>query len=101
MPGRQLQPTEQQTGDAKPHIPLGERFWPLSNDEKDQIHALFETGSGTLLGSVLCLEPGQDASIKVLDAAYWVKGCSSLGRRRYAVLLDHGAACPEGGPLSG
>jgi uncharacterized protein (DUF2252 family) len=26
----------------------------------------------------------------VLDAAYWVKGCSSLGRLRYAVLLRVG-----------
>ena len=28
-----------------------------------------------------------DAQVEVLDAAYWVKGCSSLGRLRYAVLL--------------
>jgi uncharacterized protein (DUF2252 family) len=26
--------------------------------------------------------------LKVLDAAYWVKGCSSLGLLRYAVLLS-------------
>lgn len=25
--------------------------------------------------------------VRVLDAAYWMKGCSSLGRLRYAVLL--------------
>ena len=29
-----------------------------------------------------------DAKIDVVDAAYWMKGCSSLGRLRYAVLLD-------------
>ena len=28
-----------------------------------------------------------EAEVEVLDAAYWVKGCSSLGRLRYAVLL--------------
>ena len=28
-----------------------------------------------------------EAQVKVIDAAYWVKGCSSLGRLRYAVLL--------------
>jgi uncharacterized protein (DUF2252 family) len=28
--------------------------------------------------------------IEVLDAAYWVKGCSSLGRLRYAVLIRVG-----------
>jgi uncharacterized protein (DUF2252 family) len=31
-----------------------------------------------------------DASVDLLDAAYWVKGCSSLGRLRYAVLLNIG-----------
>jgi uncharacterized protein (DUF2252 family) len=31
-----------------------------------------------------------DASIRVLDAAYWMKGCSSLGRLRYAVILGIG-----------
>jgi len=29
-----------------------------------------------------------DARIEVLDAAYWMKGCSSLGRLRFAVLLE-------------
>jgi len=31
-----------------------------------------------------------DARIEILDAAYWVKGCSSLGRLRLAVLLGVG-----------
>jgi uncharacterized protein (DUF2252 family) len=31
-----------------------------------------------------------DASIEVLDAAYWMKGCSSLGLLRFAVLLGIG-----------
>ena len=31
-----------------------------------------------------------DAPVEVLDAAYWMKGCSSLGRLRYAVLLGVG-----------
>ncbi len=30
------------------------------------------------------------ASISVLDAAYWMKGCSSLGRARYAILVGVG-----------
>jgi uncharacterized protein (DUF2252 family) len=29
-------------------------------------------------------------SVELLDAAYWVKGCSSLGRLRYAALLRVG-----------
>ena len=31
-----------------------------------------------------------DAPVKVADAAYWMKGCSSLGRLRYAVMLRIG-----------
>lgn len=34
---------------------------------------------------------------KGIAAAYWVKGCSSLGRLRYAVLLDVDGACQDGG----
>jgi uncharacterized protein (DUF2252 family) len=29
-----------------------------------------------------------DAKVALVDAAYWMKGCSSLGRLRYAVLLE-------------
>ena len=32
------------------------------------------------------------ARVEVLDAAYWMKGCSSLGRLRFAVLLGIGKA---------
>jgi len=28
-----------------------------------------------------------DDPIEVVDAAYWVKGCSSVGRLRYVILL--------------
>jgi uncharacterized protein (DUF2252 family) len=38
-----------------------------------------------------------DARVQVIDAAYWMKGCSSLGRLRYAVLVQvgkkHGELC--------
>ncbi|WP_087633934.1 DUF2252 family protein [Caballeronia telluris] len=30
----------------------------------------------------------ESGDVAVLDAAYWVRGCSSLGRTRYAVLPD-------------
>ena len=38
--------------------------------------------------------------VKVLDAAYWVKGCSSLGRLRYAVLLGIGKQINKEGSFS-
>lgn len=86
----------QTTGDAKPHIPLGKRFWPLSEQEKASIRALFESDSASGVYTALCQEPRGKARMDVIDAAYWVKGCSSLGRRRYAVLLDIDGGCSNG-----
>ncbi|MGN6650493.1 DUF2252 family protein [Trinickia sp.] len=88
----------QTTGDAKPHIPLGKRFWPLSAQEKASIGALFESDSASNIYQALCQETPGKGAMEVIDAAYWVKGCSSLGRRRFAVLLDIDGACSNGKP---
>lgn len=83
--------------DAQPTIPLGKRFWPLSLEERDGIDQLFATEEARQL--VTMLENRRDgASITVLDAAYWVKGCSSLGRLRFALLVGIGKR-PEKGDL--
>jgi len=75
--------------DTTPTIPLGKSFWPLTPDERRGIDLLFATEeAGRLVTSLHCRE--NDAAIEVLDAAYWVKGCSSLGRLRFAVLLGIG-----------
>ncbi|MDA8329315.1 MAG: DUF2252 family protein [Betaproteobacteria bacterium] len=72
-----------------PKILQGRNFWPLSKSEKNSIRQLFETRE--ILDLVTTLKSrDDDAKIKVLDAAYWVKGCSSLGLLRYAVLLSVG-----------
>ncbi len=75
--------------DVKPTIPLGERFWALSKEEKTEIEKLFDTEPVRKLITSL-KHRDDDAKIRVLDAAYWMKGCSSLGRLRYAVLLGVG-----------
>jgi hypothetical protein len=63
--------------DVTPTIPLGERFWPLSKPEGKQIKLLFaEPEVRALVTSLKSRKSG--AKIKVLDAAYWMKGCSSL-----------------------
>jgi uncharacterized protein (DUF2252 family) len=80
--------------DTRPNIPLGKNFWPLSKAEKNGILQLFETRK--MLELVTALKSrNNDAKIEVLDAAYWVKGCSSLGLLRYAVLVsvDGGDYC--------
>jgi uncharacterized protein (DUF2252 family) len=75
--------------DVKPTIPLGERFWALSDEEKAEIEKLFEAEPVRKLITSF-KQRDDDAKIRVLDAAYWMKGCSSLGRLRYAVLLGVG-----------
>ena len=72
--------------DVEPNIPLGKRFWKLSEDERAAIDALF--GEDAVRSAALRIAGlGEKARLRVLDAAYWRKGCSSLGRLRYAVLL--------------
>ncbi|MCX7112745.1 MAG: DUF2252 family protein [Proteobacteria bacterium] len=73
----------------QPKIPQGKRFWPLSKSETNGVTQLFEKRE--MLELVKTLKSrDDDAKIEVLDAAYWVKGCSSLGLLRYAVLLSVG-----------
>jgi uncharacterized protein (DUF2252 family) len=75
--------------DTRPTIPLGKRFWPLTREEKRELTALFE--SKPVRDLVTSLKGREEnLHIEVLDAAYWMKGCSSLGRLRYAVLLGLG-----------
>ena len=75
--------------DAKPGIPLGSHFWPLSRQEKAAIKELFAQEDVRRL--VTSLRSRDDnAPIKILDAAYWRKGCSSLGNLRYAVVIGIG-----------
>jgi uncharacterized protein (DUF2252 family) len=75
--------------DLEPTIPLGKRFWPLSEDEKHGVRRLFRTEEVRRVAT--CLRSRDDDSdIDLLDAAYWIKGCSSLGRLRIAALLRVG-----------
>lgn len=83
---------------VRPHIPLGKRFWTMSDQENLAVHALFDSAGAALIGTVLGETMEDAATIGVLDAAYWVKGCSSLGRRRYAVLLGGEGAHSESAP---
>lgn len=73
-------------GDTTPSIPLGKHFWPMSKAETTAVTALFETEKVRRLVTSL-RSRDDDAKIEVLDAAYWVKGCSSLGNLRFAVLV--------------
>ncbi len=75
--------------DTRPDIPLGKQFWPLSAVEKKAIKELFAQAEVMKLVTNLKVREDQ-ARVELVDAAYWVKGCSSLGLLRYAVLLKVG-----------
>jgi uncharacterized protein (DUF2252 family) len=68
-----------------PVIPLGKRFWPLRAQERQAIEALFAQENTRRLVTAL-RHRDDDAELRVLDAAFWRKGCSSLGNLRFAVL---------------
>jgi uncharacterized protein (DUF2252 family) len=68
---------------------LGKRFWPLAIDERSEIMRLFEKDHVRQLATMLRSRK-DNAPVDMLDAAYWKKGCSSLGKLRYCVLLGVG-----------
>jgi uncharacterized protein (DUF2252 family) len=73
--------------DVKPTIPLGKRFWALTAEERAGIEALFR--SYELREMVTSLSHRDVSStVTMRDAAYWMKGCSSLGRLRFAALVE-------------
>jgi uncharacterized protein (DUF2252 family) len=71
-------------------IALGKRFWPLEPSERQAVADLLQDAD---VRDLLTRDTrGQtDAKIRLVDAAYWMKGCSSLGRIRYAALVKIGS----------
>lgn len=75
--------------DTRPALPLGKHFWPLTKTEKEAVQTLFaEPAVAALITSVRARN--DNAPVRVIDAAYWKKGCSSLGLLRIAVLVEYG-----------
>jgi uncharacterized protein (DUF2252 family) len=80
---------EERIEDVKPVIPLGKRFWAVKDEERKAIDTLFQQEA--VRAKITALKSrSNDAKVTVVDAAYWMKGCSSLGRLRYAVLAGIG-----------
>ena len=72
--------------DVEPRIPLGRKFWALDAEERLALDALFGREA---VRRLLAPTNGRDGrtDIGLVDAAYWMKGCSSLGFLRYAALV--------------
>ena len=70
----------------KPIIPLGKKFWALEPSERDELERLF--ADPEIKCRILALDGRDlDRELRMVDAAYWKKGCSSLGLLRYAVVV--------------
>jgi uncharacterized protein (DUF2252 family) len=93
---RQL--AEERIENAKPSIPLGKRFWALTKRERKALKDLLKSDGARELITALKGRRSDD-KIEVLDAAYWMKGCSSLGRLRYAALVRVADGEPEANNL--
>ncbi len=74
--------------DVRPLIPLGRRFWALTAEERQDLDKFFKEDA--LRELILKMHGKQHTQVELLDAAYWMKGCSSLGRLRYALLVAVG-----------
>lgn len=72
--------------DAEPSIPLGKRFWPLDDRQREALDAIVTHPPVSDL--ILSLDrDGADRRPVMADAAYWMKGCSSLGLWRFAAIV--------------
>jgi uncharacterized protein (DUF2252 family) len=70
----------------EPTIPLGKKFWALDTEEREGLEAvLADPDVGSMILSLD--QKDKDRSVRLIDAAYWMKGCSSLGLLRYAAIV--------------
>ena len=77
---------KERIGGVVPSLPIGKRFWTPSDDERWQIGILLDTPA--IKSLILTFNGRPEGSrVELVDAAYWVKGCSSLGKIRYAALV--------------
>ncbi len=79
----------ERVGDGASAIPIGKKFWPLTDEEHAAIAKLVEKPRFRKLVTSLTSRKNHDP-VTFVDAAYWVKGCSSLGLWRVAVLVRVG-----------
>jgi len=73
--------------DVEPSIPLGKRFWELAVDEREAVAAMFDDRHVARMILSLRHRP-ETQRVRMVDAAYWIKGCSSLGLMRIAAIAE-------------
>ncbi|WP_240959378.1 DUF2252 family protein [Novosphingobium olei] len=87
---------QERLGDVDLRLPRGRKFWALTDAERAELERLFTRPE--VCGAILALK-GRDADdrVRLIDAAYWRKGCSSLGKLRYAALVAIGGSKKDPG----
>ena len=73
--------------DIEPKIPRGKKYWAVTDNERFALEELVASPQVQSL-ALTAFTSDRDSSIKIHDAAYWRKGCSSLGLLRFAVLIS-------------
>jgi len=74
-------------GGKRQQIKLGPRFWPLTDAERTAVAELVPTRPIRKLVTLLA-DRHDEARVEFVDAAFWAKGCSSLGLWRVALLVE-------------
>jgi uncharacterized protein (DUF2252 family) len=74
---------------VKPVVPLSKKFWALTDEERAGLREVFEQDDVRVLLTKLQSRDSGDP-VEMVDAAYWMKGCSSLGRLRFAAMVRIG-----------
>ena len=74
---------------VEPRLPLGRKFWALSTAERDALNDLFADDRVRQLILAIAHRDTEDR-VRLIDAAYWMKGCSSLVNMRFAAIVAVG-----------
>lgn len=82
---------DERLDDVEPKLPIGRKFWALEGDEKTALDTLFDDPAVAAMILSMKGREGEDR-VRLLDAAYWKKGCSSLGNLRFAALIGIGGS---------
>ena len=71
---------------VEPDITLNRKFWAMDDAERNAMAGVFEDPEVTQM--ILALDhKDADRTVRLVDAAYWMKGCSSLGLLRFAAIV--------------
>lgn len=71
---------------VEPTLRLGRKFWALEAGERKALEQVLADQEVSAM--ILSLDDkDKDRSVRLIDAAYWMKGCSSLGLLRYAAIV--------------